>query len=292
MFRQSLLVLTTGALVLLGSPAAQARDDDHGNGRGGRQTVEVVGDGTSVRIDRSSVGAGTVRFRVSSTRAEGSEVTLFRLRGGVSLDDFFADLKDEFTPDKAANATKELRRDASFYGLAEVVKDHPETITERVDRGTYYLMDLGNVDPSKTRPEVTKLTVRGGNGGRDVDSDLSVRTVNDRFVAPRVWPHRGTYSFTNRDDTIHFMAITPVKAGTTDRDIQDFFDHPPSNPNAQPPFFRDGPSGGNDVVSPGRTIKVSYDLPAGTYVLLCFVADEETGMPHAFMGMHRVVRLR
>ena len=38
-------------------------------------------------------------------------------------------------------------------------------------------------------------------------------------------------------------------------------------------------------------LQLSYDLPAGTYVLLCFVADDETGIPHAIMGMHQVVVL-
>jgi hypothetical protein len=33
-------------------------------------------------------------------------------------------------------------------------------------------------------------------------------------------------------------------------------------------------------------------LPAGTYVMLCFIADDEAGMPHAVMGMHKVVHLK
>jgi hypothetical protein len=37
---------------------------------------------------------------------------------------------------------------------------------------------------------------------------------------------------------------------------------------------------------------VTYNLPRGTYVLICFVSDEETGMPHALMGMHKVVILK
>jgi len=40
-----------------------------------------------------------------------------------------------------------------------------------------------------------------------------------------------------------------------------------------------------------RGMQLTYNLPAGRYVLLCFVADEQTGIPHAFMGMHKVVVL-
>ena len=37
--------------------------------------------------------------------------------------------------------------------------------------------------------------------------------------------------------------------------------------------------------SSGTTQWVSWDLQPGTYVAMCWVADRETGMPHAFMGM-------
>lgn len=40
---------------------------------------------------------------------------------------------------------------------------------------------------------------------------------------------------------------------------------------------------------PGRVIRVSYNLPRVTYVLLCFVADDMTGLAHAIMGMHLVI---
>jgi hypothetical protein len=32
-------------------------------------------------------------------------------------------------------------------------------------------------------------------------------------------------------------------------------------------------------------------LPAGDYAEVCFFPDLETGMPHAFMGMVRIVHL-
>jgi len=69
---------------------------------------------------------------------------------------------------------------------------------------------------------------------------------------------------------------------------------PPPVPSDQsaPPFARDGPSGGDDVVSPGGTILASGNLPGGTYGLLCFIADDMTGIPHAIMGMHEVIELK
>ena len=73
-------------------------------------------------------------------------------------------------------------------------------------------------------------------------------TSADRFIAPRYWPHEGTYTFRNTSDTLHFMALQPVKDGTTDAQVQAYFDSGVQNP---PPFAKMGPTGGNDVVSPG-----------------------------------------
>jgi len=46
------------------------------------------------------------------------------------------------------------------------------------------------------------------------------------------------------------------------------------------------------VLSPRQSVELTYDLPAGSYLLLCEIRDAETGMPHVFMGMHKVVTLR
>jgi hypothetical protein len=43
--------------------------------------------------------------------------------------------------------------------------------------------------------------------------------------------------------------------------------------------------------SRSNRLQLSYNLPRGTYALLCIVADDVTGMPHALMGMHKAVVL-
>ncbi len=47
-----------------------------------------------------------------------------------------------------------------------------------------------------------------------------------------------------------------------------------------------------EVLSPGtQAVFRSSSLKKGTYDLECFIADDVTGMPHAFMGMHRIVTI-
>ena len=75
------------------------------------------------------------------------------------------------------------------------------------------------------QPTTTRLSVAGNGTGSPLKGRVLVTpTSADRFIAPSTWSHRGTYLFHNVADTIHFMAIQPVEAGTTDPQIQAFFD--------------------------------------------------------------------
>jgi len=85
------------------------------------------------------------------------------------------------------------------------------------------------------------------------------------------------------------MQIAPVKEGTTDAQISALFG---GVPGTEDPFLESRPSSGLDVLSPGRQADLTYKLPRGTYALMCFVADDVTGVPHAIMGMHKVVSLK
>jgi hypothetical protein len=287
----AMALLSVGGLITLGAGPALADDSDGEI----QQTVRVVGNGSSVWIDHATIRAGSIRFVETSTNPQtqqggGSTISLFRLNHGVTVQKFESDLADEFSQDPkvAAKGTRELVRDVHVQGLADIVAGWPEVVTENLTPGTYYLMDLAN---QGFPPKLTTLTVRSATERIEQDSDLRSQltvwaTSADRFVAPRDWPHKGTYTFKNVSDTLHMMEIARVKQGTTDADIAALF----AGTSKNVPFVM-APSGGNDVTSPGVTLQVTYNLPPGTYVLLCFIADDVTGMPHAFMGMHKVIVL-
>jgi hypothetical protein len=145
---------------------------------------------------------------------------------------------------------------------------------------------LGAVFPVTGTVSLPGVLARGGLFTRHATVKL---TSDDRFDGPDVLPAAGSITVRNVSDTIHFMDVSPVKPGTTDDDIQRFFQ---SDNRDQPPFALDGPSIEMGVLSPGGRADIGYNLPAGTYVLECFVSDDQTGMPHALMGMHKVVTLR
>ncbi|MCE7003752.1 hypothetical protein LWC34_13075 [Kibdelosporangium philippinense] len=97
----------------------------------------------------------------------------------------------------------------------------------------------------------------------------------------------GTFRIVNRSDEIHEMAVRKAIHGTTDADVQRFFDSGGTSPFAEPSLR------GLGAVSPGRIAYLRIDrLPAASYVLLCFVPDDQSGIPHALDGMHKVVTAR
>jgi hypothetical protein len=108
-----------------------------------------------------------------------------------------------------------------------------------------------------------------------------------RFSGSHVLPASGTLTFHNTaTNSPHFLVLQHVKRGTTRHQVIRAL-----NSNGAPRFILKD-TVGTDVVSPGRSQTLSYKMPRGEYVEMCFFPDLQTGMPHALMGMVRVVHLR
>src|SRR5690348_4964131 len=257
----------SGGVLMAAAPAgASARHERHD-----ATTIAMHASGGAVTLSRHSVDAGRVRFVVDTTSANGSNVLVFRPAKGVSLATVFADFGEEFSsdPQTAAKGTRDLTRDARFFGGADVVPGTSAVGTEILQPATYYVMDVA-APPGPNGPMLTTLTVKrdddesSGQLGRK--SPLVRMTSNDRFLVDGHLHARGTVTVANVSDTIHFMELQPVKAGTTDKQIQAYFD---SGAQGAPSFAVNGPSVGMEVLSPGHRAALSYSLPKGTYVLLC-----------------------
>lgn len=86
------------------------------------------------------------------------------------------------------------------------------------------------------------------------------------------------------------MDIVPIKDGTTDALVQAVFSGPPTT-HTRPYRSSVQARAATTWVSPGHSLQLSYNLPRGTYLLVCFVSDDKTGLPHAIMRMHKVIHL-
>ncbi|MGF9754725.1 hypothetical protein AAII07_05945 [Microvirga sp. 0TCS3.31] len=101
-------------------------------------------------------------------------------------------------------------------------------------------------------------------------------------------PHKGRFAFKNKADEPHFVLLQQVTEGTTTDQVLEALQN---EDGPEPTWIL--PAGlQTGTLSPGRSMTVDYDLPAGQYVVICYFPDPKMGgMPHALMGMLRMIHL-
>jgi hypothetical protein len=120
----------------------------------------------------------------------------------------------------------------------------------------------------------------------DVDGRIVARQ-GPRWTGSSMLPAKGTFKFKNADRTVpHFVILQQVAEGTTTDQVLAFL-----QTEEGPPPFLEG-SLETASISSGRSMTVNYDLPPGQYVIMCFFPDPNMGgMPHALMGMLKMIHL-
>jgi hypothetical protein len=220
------------------------------------------------------------------------DFAVLRLHSGYTLaklaKDFGTVFSSEDPTPASIKAINRIARRTTFVGGIESGTGH-KTVKGSVvlaKPGTYYVIDL---DPAAPKPVKLHVTAKAGTRTAPTAS-AHVTAVNaHRFRGSTNLPASGTIEFTNKaTNSPHFLNLLHVKDGTTRKDVLKAFQC--GGPDcAPPPFLRD--SVGTDVLHPGKSQMLTYTLPAGDYAELCFFPDLKTGMPHAFMGMVRIVHL-
>jgi hypothetical protein len=235
--------------------------------------------------------AGRVNLTLHAKKGE-QEMAVMRLHKGYTIaklkSDFatFGQSQDNPTP-AGLKALNRIVRRTTFYGGLDSGGGHT-TLSGSVvvpKAGTYYLLDDNNGPGGGGAP--TKLHVTAKVGSRSTPAvSAHVRAVTaKRFRGSTNLPASGTIEFTNAaTNSPHFLFLQHVKKGTTRKDVINGFQS-----NGPGPFL-DGALG-TDVVHMGKSMTLTYTLPAGDYAEVCFFPDLKTGMPHAFMGMVRIVHL-
>lgn len=103
---------------------------------------------------------------------------------------------------------------------------------------------------------------------------------------------------TNVGDQPHFIAMAGVPEGTTIDDAMALFatfemaeEDAMATPGGGLSFENITPVLDTADQSAGVTAWYTADIAPGTYLLLCFVPDAESGVPHAMLGMTQIVEV-
>jgi hypothetical protein len=154
--------------------------------------------------------------------------------------------------------------------------------------GTYLVLDDGNA-PGQVAPVKIHVSAREGNRAAPDSTATEKATSAKRWAGDTTLPADGTITFKNvSNNSPHFLVLSHVKKGTTRKQVIKSFQSASQGP---PPFaLKEGIA--SDTLSPGHSQTLDLNLPKGDYAEMCFFPDLKTGMPHAFMGMVRIVHLQ
>ena len=232
-------------------------------------------------------GADNIRpGRVKLSVRGKSVVELARFKRGYDLADFTRDV-NKFGAKNDVKALKRALANTEIFGGFT-----------GGGSGTIVLPKAGSYTPFALGPRGVvagePLVVRGAKRASKTPK------VDGRIIAKPgpAWggaselPKKGRFLFKNRHSTgePHFVILQQVAEGTTTDQVMQFLQT--DDGSSPPPSWV--LSGGMETgtLSPGRSLTADYDLPAGQYVVMCFFPDPEMGgMPHALMGMLKMIHL-
>ena len=225
------------------------------------------------------VGTGYHRIALENKGAREAGVGLFRLRPGVTPEQFSAAIGQIEDP-------METERLGAAVASAFLAPRGTYTTTIRLDAADYAVVDF-------TKKPVARLAFRAGpqaSGPASIPApDARVALDDYRFVMPsRLEPGRQTIRVVNRGDHLHHALMMPLKPGADARKVLADL-----KAGKEPRAAIGGPpSALVEIVSPGTTNDVEVNLRKGRYLLVCFLQDGPRSKPHAVAGMRKVVTVR
>ena len=237
----------------------------------------------------TTIQPGVNTFKVTSAAKQGSGFQLVKPAPGYTASEASRDI-DKGLEQGNIKALKRFEANVTLLGGMAARRHH------RHPRRRSRPGQLLGVGHQHQRPgEVLRLHRRGcRDGQRDAGGrDDQGKAGDDVGHEPASIPHKGLLTFKNAASNNHFIEMGKLKKGYTYKDFKKWFASAQQGPPQGPSPVNFDIGLGSGVVSPGYSATFNYNLPKGDYVMLCFWPDASMGgMPHAFMGMHRVITLK
>ena len=241
-------------------------------------TVHVSGSGITLP-NGNTLHAGRIIFRV--TTGKGTHILqIVRLHRGYSPQQFGSDIGKAFSGDTAAIGRVDDR--ATWRGGAETHPNKPGRFAVTLSAGHFFFVDQNS-------NAVTQVNVVGTAPDRPtipVGGKITAFTYGFESM-PSTIPAHGRIYFFNHSDQPHFLEMQHVKQSTTAAMVKRALS---PTAHSQPTFVLRGSTSAG-VNSPGFGQMLKVDVPPGKYLIACFWPDRFTGMPHAFMGMWKLIQV-
>jgi hypothetical protein len=297
----TVMAAAIGGFLAIATPASA----DSNHGRAQAVWITVTGDGSHASLSNDDVNPGWLKLNVKDATSPtiGAQIVVVHMRQDFTVKRLVADIAVQVSqnanPAQAAASTRDINKITTALGGGDAFGGTPFFRSDTIwlpGSGDYYVINTGAM---KGPAVVGKLEARGQNvltGAPSFSGTVSLGNGSSDTITLRGhMPPKGTIRVRNNGDGIHLLQISKVADGVTDAQVQAEYDLLLSGgmPTSDPAGLNSPPTAatGSDAVSPGHASLLSYDLPKGTYLLQCFVADDMTGLPHTFMGMHLIVHI-
>lgn len=272
-------LLALGLTAVTGAGLAVAPTVADATGRVPTVTVTMAANSISLSSG-NTVHAGRVHLRVVSAGGDHVLQLVRIIKRGYTFQQAGKDVNAAFGGNLAA--IHRVDTNLRWLGGAEATPGHNGHLAETLYAGTYYFIDQ-NSNAMRAVKVYGTPPARGW-----IANSSTVEAYDHGFRTPATLPRAGWTLFRDIADEPHFMALQQVKTGTTAAMVRAYFK---SGSQAQPSWALPA-SASNGVISPGTQVLWHYSLPAGKYLLACWWPDDKTGMPHALMGMWKLVTLK
>lgn len=279
----ALMMVATGLMLVLTPTPASAGE--------GPPVTEVSIDDDRMITMNTTLPPGVNAFHITSTKDSAFQVAI--RAPGYTKKELAADVNATF----GENDMKALRRfekNTELLGGDSSSPDEDGMMTAYLPpdlTGKLMVVDTG---ARKFRAgKILDLALAGDEATAAAPYDATVRTKGDTTWVrrPATIPREGTLRFVNGATQNHFVVLVKLRKGKTFEDWKAWVRKSMEGERSRPPVsFRVGLDSG--ALSPSRESTFDYSLPKGNYVLTCFWPDASMrGMPHAFMGMSRPIKL-
>jgi len=278
------LLMTAAVGLAASGGAAEAAGTHHAGAKASKSlTMKITSTKKGPVLSKHRIRPGFTTFKLVHKSGGQAALELLRLKSGYSFKHLSRDVPKITGESVDLKALRRIERNVVFYGGMDVSKKVPSAkFAADVDRaGKYYVVNI----------------FAGGHASflaKGHHQRRSHPSADGRInaAAGNVWQSKGTLAHkgwmrtTNNANEPHFVELDGVVDTATDQDVADWFNNP-----AGPPTWMSGTSFNTEVISPGHTFYWKFSLPTGRYAIDCFFPSKVNGMPHAFMGMYKVVTL-
>ncbi len=251
-------------------------------------TVSVTDEGYAVSPATTTAGWTLVTFE--NQRNEGdTSADIMLLPQGETIEGLLGSLAASFATPTAGPPTWIF--ESTFAGASRAVAGSTARAVVDLPAGEWAVFS-----PEPLAPATLTVTAADNPSLAPPALAADVQVIMQEFaflgldapvpVGQQIW------KVTNAGRQPHFITFGRLPEGTTQAQFMDSLMTMSGGPADGDNLANVPTVGGCSTLSADRSLYLALDLAAGTYGAICFFPDEQSGAPHAAMGMARVFSVR